>query len=100
MREISDILRNKGYNVSKSTVDRWIKEMMHYEEKRGDGEHVTPIKTGRPSAIGDETGKKMLEIVEDDRDTTASDLFRDEVNHNEVCVHTIRRFLNKAGFLA
>ena len=43
----------------------------------------------------------MIEEIEDDRDKTAIDLFRNkEINHNNVCHKTICTFLNNKGLKA
>ncbi len=62
----------------------------------------TPKKSsGRPSVIGNETGKKMIEEIKMDCETTAADLARNtKINHNNVSVSTIKRFLNDNDIVA
>lgn len=52
-------------------------------------------RTGRPYLIGEDTGKKILMEIEEDRFTTARDIFNNKkINHNNVGYGTINNFIN------
>jgi hypothetical protein len=56
---------------------------------------------GRERLIGTATKKKMIETVLENRFLTAEDLYSDEnINHNNVSVHTICCMLNEKGLRA
>ncbi len=55
---------------------------------------------GRKTVIGCATKNKMVNAVLKNRWTTAEDLFRNEnINHNNVCVATIKRALEEEEVL-
>ena len=52
---------------------------------------------GRHKKVGNKTKDKMITIILDNRNNTASDLYNDKVNHNKANVRTIQMMLKEEG---
>lgn len=97
-REAASILNDeRGLNINHVTISRW--------KKTFDQEKIVETKrkgvVRRPKSIGEDTGKKILDKVKNDRNLTAVDIHEDsEVNHKNVSYNTINRFITDNGFIA
>lgn len=79
LRNIRKILEKKKVFVCIQTISNWIKAEKEredaYEDEIDCKNYQTPKKmSGRPKIIGDETGKKFIDKIEENRETTAVDL--------------------------
>ena len=83
--------------VGKTSINEWIAKFK--EENNIDIDREGNC--GRKHVIGLETGKKIATEMEENRDLTAKDIQRDNnLNHNQVSVQTINRYLEDIEILA
>jgi hypothetical protein len=96
--EIQKFLKEAGYDRAYETVKRNIAKLKLGENL--ETIHKTRVNCGRKSKIGEETSKKFIELIEENRELSGTDLSHTEINHKNVSRITINELLNKNGFIA
>ena len=94
--EIIVQLSDVGYERSYKCVKNYVKKL-----KLNSNSPSKRINCGKKRSRGEETSKKIIEEVENNRLTTATQIQRNQdINHNHVGIKTIERFLNEKGYFA
>ena len=99
--EIIELLQKNNIKRSYRTVKDFVHDLKINNFVKSENSPVKRSNCGRKSQIGLETGKKILDQVEENRMTTGTSIQRDTtINHKNLNVSTINRFLNKKGYYA
>jgi transposase len=90
-------LQSQNYEITYQTIKNWVKKIENNEVIMSD-----KPKEGRPKMIGEDTKTKIIQIIEQNRRTTATDIANNStINYKGLSDRTFQRFIkDELGYKA